>query len=122
MKIQCDVCNKDEASMFCSANEATLCVACDHPVHHANKLAGKRQHRAILCKDCDIPIHKANEHTRNHDRFLLTGVKLSATSSLYSSQSSSDSFAANNDLLPNLKSQNCITTTTTTTNNKPSSL
>ncbi|KAI8030940.1 B-box zinc finger protein 20 [Camellia lanceoleosa] len=76
--------------------------------------------KAILCKDCDIPIHKANEHTRNHDRFLLTGVKLSATSSLYSSQSSSDSFAANNDLLSNLKPQNSITTTTT--NNKPSSL
>ncbi|KAL7256508.1 hypothetical protein ACSBR1_010440 [Camellia fascicularis] len=48
MKIQCDVCNKDEASMFCSANEATLCVACDHPVHHANKLAGKRQRFSLL--------------------------------------------------------------------------
>ncbi|CAL5349331.1 unnamed protein product [Camellia sinensis] len=149
MKIQCDVCKKDEASVFCSADEAALCAACDHRVHHANKLAGKHQRfalqhpspkqfplcdicqekraflfcqqdRAILCRNCDISIHEANEHTRNHDRFLLTGVKLSATSSLYSSQSSSDSSAANNDLLPNLKSQNSIATTTNS--NKPIAL
>lgn len=152
MKIQCDVCNKDEASVFCSADEAALCSVCDHRVHHANKLAGKHQRfallhpspkqfplcdicqekraflfcqqdRAILCRDCDISIHKANEHTRNHDRFLLTCVKLSATSSLYSSQSSSDSSAANNDLLPNLKSQNSIAATTNNNNNnKPIAL
>ncbi|XP_057503336.1 B-box zinc finger protein 21-like isoform X1 [Actinidia eriantha] len=107
MKIQCDVCNKDEASVFCSADEAALCAACDHRVHHANKLAGKhhrfslllpspkqfplcdicqnkraflfcQQDRAILCRDCDVRIHQANEHTQNHNRFLLTGVKLSA--------------------------------------------
>ncbi|KAF5951584.1 hypothetical protein HYC85_009528 [Camellia sinensis] len=149
IKIPCDVCNKDKASVFCSADEAALYTACDHRVHHANKLAGKnqcfsllhpspkqfplcdicqekraflfcQQERAILCRDYDIPIRKASEHTRNHYRFLLTGVKLSATSSLYSLQSSSDSSTANNDLLPNLKSQNSIAATTT--NNKPSSL
>ncbi|XP_073031785.1 B-box zinc finger protein 21-like isoform X1 [Primulina eburnea] len=121
MKIQCDVCDKDEASVFCVADEAALCAACDHRVHHANKLAGKhhrfslhhprqvplcdicqerraflfcQQDRAILCKECDISIHKANEHTQKHARFLLTGVKLSATSTLYSdSPSSSESSA-----------------------------
>ncbi|PSS18003.1 B-box zinc finger protein [Actinidia chinensis var. chinensis] len=106
MKIQCDVCNKNEASVFCSADEAALCAACDLRVHHANKLAGKhdrfslllpspkqlplcdicqnksaflfcQQDRAILCRDCDVRIHQANEHTQNHNRFLLTGVKLS---------------------------------------------
>lgn len=41
MKIQCDVCNKEEASVFCSADEAALCGGCDRRVHHANKLAGK---------------------------------------------------------------------------------
>ncbi|KAJ4966722.1 hypothetical protein NE237_018571 [Protea cynaroides] len=109
MKIQCDVCNKEEASLFCSADEAALCHGCDHRVHHANKLAGKhhrfpllhpsskeaprcdicqerraflfcREDRAILCIDCDFSIHTANEHTSKHHRFLLTGVKLSATS------------------------------------------
>ncbi|KAJ9567304.1 hypothetical protein OSB04_003270 [Centaurea solstitialis] len=106
MKINCDVCNKEEASVFCSADDAALCSACDHRVHHANILAGKhprfslllpspkdspicdicqekkailfcQQDRAILCKDCDVAIHKVNEHTKNHCRFLLTGVKLS---------------------------------------------
>ncbi|KAK4434565.1 B-box zinc finger protein 21 [Sesamum alatum] len=118
MKIQCDVCEKDEASLFCVADEAALCAACDHRVHHANKLAGKHQRfslhhpspplcdicqerraflfcqqdRAILCRECDVPIHKANEHTQKHARFLLTGVKLSATPVLYSaSQSSAES-------------------------------
>ncbi|KAG8389906.1 hypothetical protein BUALT_Bualt01G0027700 [Buddleja alternifolia] len=114
MKIQCDVCDKDEASIFCVADEATLCAACDHRVHHANKLAGKhhrfslhhpsspkqiplcdickekraflfcQQDRAILCKECDNSIHKANEHTLKHTRFLLTGVKLSPISAVYS--------------------------------------
>ncbi|KAK1399300.1 B-box zinc finger protein 21 [Heracleum sosnowskyi] len=113
MRIQCDVCNKDEAAVFCPADEAALCDACDHSVHHANKLAQKhrrfslippshkqcplcdicqekraflfcQQDRAILCKDCDISIHKANEHSKNHSRFLLTGVKLSVKSDIYS--------------------------------------
>lgn len=43
-----------------------------------------QQDRAILCKDCDIQIHKANEHTKNHNRFLLTGVKFSPTCAIYS--------------------------------------
>ncbi|KAL3514722.1 hypothetical protein ACH5RR_027439 [Cinchona calisaya] len=102
-----------------SLDEAALCNSCDHRVHHANKLASKhhrfsllqpppkqaplcdicqerraflfcQQDRAILCRECDIPIHKANEHTQKHNRFLLTGVKLSAKSSLYSSSSPSE--------------------------------
>ncbi|KAJ7967263.1 Zinc finger, B-box [Quillaja saponaria] len=98
-------------------DEAALCHSCDHSIHHANKLAGKhnrlnlqpsfeeaplcdicqerraflfcQEDRAILCRECDIPIHKANEHTQKHNRFLLTGVKLSASSSLYPTSSSS---------------------------------
>ena len=49
-----------------------------------------QEDRAVLCKDCDVPIHKVNEHTQKHNRFLLTGVKLSPTSSLYSSSSVMD--------------------------------
>ncbi|XWS25855.1 hypothetical protein CRYUN_Cryun27aG0102900 [Craigia yunnanensis] len=136
MKIQCDVCNKEEASVFCTADEAALCDTCDHRVHHANKLASKHQRfsllhpssskqaplcdicqgkraflfcqqdRAILCRDCDVSIHSANEHTQKHNRFLLTGIKLSATSALYSSSSSSIASLSNGgDSVPEFKSQ-----------------
>ena len=54
-----------------------------------------KEDRAILCKECDLPIHKANEHTQIHNRFLLTGVKLSASSSLYPTSSSSTASDAN---------------------------
>ncbi|XP_011028947.1 PREDICTED: B-box zinc finger protein 21-like [Populus euphratica] len=132
MKIQCDVCNTEEASVFCTADEAALCDTCDHRVHHANKLASKHQRfsllhpssknfpicdicqekraflfcqqdRAILCRDCDGPIHTANEHTQKHNRFLLTGVKLSATSAVYISSSSVTNSGGH--LVPDSKSQ-----------------
>lgn len=35
-----------------------------------------QQDRAILCRDCDVSIHTANDHTKNHNRFLLTGIKV----------------------------------------------
>ncbi|XP_061340567.1 B-box zinc finger protein 20-like [Gastrolobium bilobum] len=111
MKIQCDVCHKEEASVFCPSDEAALCHGCDHTIHHANKLAGKhkrfslhpptskdtplcdicherhaylfcQEDRTILCRECDIRIHGANEHTQKHNRFFLTAVKLSDTKSL----------------------------------------
>ncbi|KAJ9561044.1 hypothetical protein OSB04_006204 [Centaurea solstitialis] len=120
MKIQCDVCHKAEATVYCTADEASLCSACDHRVHHANKLANRhprfsllhpsfkdsprcdicqerraflfcKEDRAILCRECDVPIHKANEHTQKHTRFLLTGVKLSTSLSCYDDSSSSNS-------------------------------
>ncbi|KAM3304592.1 B-box zinc finger protein 21 [Capsicum chacoense] len=139
MKIQCDVCNTNEATFFCVADEAALCNTCDHRVHHANKLAGKHQRfsllqpsakqvplcdicqerraflfcqqdRAILCRECDVSIHKANEHTQKHNRFLLTGVKISTNSSLYTSSESPSvtSSTTNQDSATNVnKSQTC---------------
>lgn len=124
MKILCDVCGKEEAAMFCCADEAALCDPCDRRVHRANKLAGKhcrfsllspsssnspspqshplcdvcqekrgfvfcQEDRAILCRDCDGPIHSANHLTMKHNRFLLTGVRLSSAP-IYSSSSSSE--------------------------------
>ncbi|XP_054776441.1 B-box zinc finger protein 20-like [Prosopis cineraria] len=116
MKILCDVCDRAEASLFCPSDEAALCYACDRTIHHANKLSRKhyrfslhhpssnfsplcdicqerraylfcKEDRAILCRECDIPIHRASEHTRKHNRFLLTGVKISASTSSSDSQS-----------------------------------
>lgn len=133
MKIWCDVCDKEEASVFCSADEAALCVACDRRVHHANKLASKhprfnlvspsykesplcdicqerrallfcQEDRAILCRECDIPIHKASEYTKKHNRFLLTGVKLTASASA----------TFNTSYNPSPSPSTCCDTTTTT--------
>ncbi|CAI9116857.1 OLC1v1018127C2 [Oldenlandia corymbosa var. corymbosa] len=157
MKIQCDVCEKGEAAVYCTADEAALCNSCDHRVHHANKLASKHQRfsliqpppkqapicdicqdrraflfcqqdRAILCRECDIPIHKANEHTGKHNRFLLTGVKLSASSSLYSSSTSSPSssssksetaaISTNSDAVPRRNNKLSVSVT----NNNPSTV
>ncbi|CDY42602.1 BnaC01g00140D [Brassica napus] len=126
MKIWCDVCDKEEASVFCCADEAALCNGCDRHVHFANKLAGKhlrfsltsptpkdaplcdicgerrallfcQKDRAILCRECDIPIHQANEHTKKHNRFLLTGIKLSASPSAYPRASNSVISNTNNN-------------------------
>lgn len=29
-----------------------------------------------MCKECDLKIHCSNEHTKKHNRFLLSGIKL----------------------------------------------
>lgn len=66
MKIQCDVCDKEEASVYCSADEATLCQSCDYQVHHANKLASKHIRFSLihpsfkdspLCDICQVLIY-----------------------------------------------------------------
>ena len=53
MKIQCDVCEKKEAAVFCSADEASLCEGCDKRVHHANKLAGKHHRFTLVHPSCN---------------------------------------------------------------------
>ncbi|KAG4973777.1 B-box zinc finger protein 21 [Glycine soja] len=122
MKIQCDVCHNEVASFFCPSDEASLCHACDRTIHHANKLADKhkrfslhhptskdsplcdicherraylfcKEDRAILCRECDLSIHGVNEHTKKHNRFLLTGVKIGADASDPTSLSSNDTAA-----------------------------
>lgn len=118
MKIQCDACHKQEASLFCPADEAALCNQCDRNIHYANKVSAKhkrftlhhptskdtplcdickerraylfcKEDRAILCRECDIPIHEVNKLTKQHNRFLLTGVKIGASSS-YSNPTTSN--------------------------------
>uniref|UniRef100_A0ACD5USX5 Uncharacterized protein n=1 Tax=Avena sativa TaxID=4498 RepID=A0ACD5USX5_AVESA len=48
MKVQCDVCTAQAASVFCCADEAALCDECDRRVHRANKLAGKHRRLSLL--------------------------------------------------------------------------
>ncbi|XP_058095454.1 B-box zinc finger protein 22-like isoform X2 [Magnolia sinica] len=121
MKIQCNACERAEASVLCCADEAALCWACDQKIHAANKLASKHQRvplsnsssqmprcdicqetagyffcledRALLCRKCDVAIHTANSYVSAHQRFLLTGVKvgLEPTEPIASSKAKSNS-------------------------------
>ncbi|KAL3508993.1 hypothetical protein ACH5RR_028394 [Cinchona calisaya] len=110
MKLQCSGCDAEEARVFCCADEAALCYCCDEKVHAANKLMSKHQRvplstssssplpkcdicqetfgyflcledRALLCRKCDVAIHSINSFVSNHQRFLLTGVKVGLESS-----------------------------------------
>ncbi|KAF0901708.1 hypothetical protein E2562_006187 [Oryza meyeriana var. granulata] len=47
MRVQCDVCGAEPATVLCCADEAALCSACDRRVHRANRLASKH-HRLPL--------------------------------------------------------------------------
>ncbi|XP_078167562.1 B-box zinc finger protein 20-like isoform X3 [Carex rostrata] len=53
--------------------------------HHINKPLYKKrgfifckEDRAILCRECDLSIHTTSDLTRQHTRYLLTGVQLSS--------------------------------------------
>jgi len=104
MKIQCDVCEKRQATVICCADEAALCAKCDVEIHAANKLASKHQRlqlhslsnklpscdicqekaafifcvedRALFCQDCDKTIHLPNSLAGDHQRYLATGIRV----------------------------------------------
>ncbi|KAG0504037.1 hypothetical protein HPP92_004109 [Vanilla planifolia] len=97
MKIQCDVCEKAEAAVFCCADEAALCWGCDEKVHAANKLAGKHQRVQLLhptaasglpkMPTCDICQEKFGYFFCLEDRALLCrhcDVSIHSSSSLAS--------------------------------------
>lgn len=82
MKIQCDVCSKEEASVFCCADDAALCITCDHRVHRANKLASKHRRYSLLLPSaaasngkpdplCDICQEKQGFMFCKEDRAIL---------------------------------------------------
>ncbi|KAK9917630.1 hypothetical protein WJX75_006628 [Coccomyxa subellipsoidea] len=105
--VQCDVCENAAGSIYCFADAAVMCQACDRTVHGANKLAAKHdrvdlskaaesaqcdicqdrpavlfcsEDRALICRRCDIMIHTANEFTAQHHRYLLSGTTLGLNS------------------------------------------
>ena len=55
MKIQCDVCERNQATVICCADEAALCAKCDIEVHAANKLASKHQRLQLNCLSTKLP-------------------------------------------------------------------
>ncbi|MBA0653459.1 hypothetical protein Goklo_020631, partial [Gossypium klotzschianum] len=54
MRTICDACESAAAIVFCAADEAALCGACDEKVHLCNKLAS-RHVRVGLANPSDVP-------------------------------------------------------------------
>ncbi|KAF5786135.1 putative transcription factor interactor and regulator Znf-B family [Helianthus annuus] len=52
----CELC-KSNASLYCQADDAFLCLKCDKYVHSANFLA-RRHVRCMLCATCSRPTHR----------------------------------------------------------------
>ncbi|KAK4424101.1 B-box zinc finger protein 19 [Sesamum alatum] len=96
MRTLCDVCESAAAILFCAADEAALCRACDDKVHMCNKLASRHVRVGLaelsevprcdicenapaffyceidgssLCLQCDMIVHVGGKRT--HRRYLL---------------------------------------------------
>ncbi|PIA55985.1 hypothetical protein AQUCO_00700360v1 [Aquilegia coerulea] len=89
MRTLCDVCESAAAILFCAADEAALCQACDDKVHLCNKLANRHVRVGLadpsavsccdicenapdgssLCLQCDMIVHVGGKRT--HGRYLL---------------------------------------------------
>ncbi|KAI4300072.1 hypothetical protein L6164_033489 [Bauhinia variegata] len=96
MRTLCDVCESAAAILFCAADEAALCRACDEKVHMCNKLASRHVRVGLaaptdvprcdicenapaffyceidgssLCLQCDMIVHVGGKRT--HERYLL---------------------------------------------------
>ncbi|KAK8362400.1 hypothetical protein V6Z12_A03G099700 [Gossypium hirsutum] len=93
MKIQCDVCEKEAASVFCTSDEATLCAPLASKHQRFSLLHPSSSKQVPLCDICQekrgfvFCVQDRAILCIKHDRFLLTGVKLSATSALYDGDS-----------------------------------
>lgn len=96
MRTLCDACEGAAALVFCAADEAALCRACDEKVHMCNKLASRHVRVGLaspsdvprcdicenapaffyceidgssLCLQCDMVVHVGGKRT--HGRYLL---------------------------------------------------
>ncbi|XP_057968066.1 B-box zinc finger protein 19-like isoform X2 [Malania oleifera] len=96
MRTLCDACESAAAVLFCAADEAALCRACDEKVHMCNKLANRHVRVGLadpsdipscdicenapgflycevdgssLCLQCDMAVHVGGKRT--HGRYLL---------------------------------------------------
>lgn len=49
----CDFCGEGQATVYCRADSALLCLSCDRHVHSANALS-QRHSRTLLCHGCNI--------------------------------------------------------------------
>ncbi|KAI0489466.1 hypothetical protein KFK09_029309 [Dendrobium nobile] len=84
--VTCDFCDSKRAVVFCRADSARLCLACDREVHAANTVSFRHNrsllcdscafapatifcptppHRLVLCSSCDFNAHQADDHRHN---------------------------------------------------------
>nr|AXY87616.1 CONSTANS-like protein-like protein [Cymbidium goeringii] len=85
--VPCDFCDSEFAVVFCRADSARLCLACDREVHAANTVSSRHNrsllcdccasapatifcstspHHLVLCSNCDFNAHQADDY--RHDR------------------------------------------------------
>ncbi|KAG2269722.1 hypothetical protein Bca4012_062735 [Brassica carinata] len=88
----CDFCSQRTAVLFCRADNAKLCLPCDHHVHTANLLSRKhvRSHicdncgdepvsvrcftdNLVLCQECDRDVHGSCSISDAHVRSAVEG-------------------------------------------------
>ncbi|KAJ6850722.1 zinc finger protein CONSTANS-LIKE 3 isoform X2 [Iris pallida] len=133
---QCDSCRISAALLYCRADAAFLCGACDARVHSANRLASRHERvwlcevceqapasvtckadAASLCHSCDTDIHSANPLSRRHERLTVVPF-LDTPTSLATKQQPSNVLDHDNDdgyeqqhhpkERPDLKSADCF--------------
>lgn len=121
----CDSCKAAPATVFCRADSAFLCMACDSKIHAANKLASRhgrvwvcevceqapasvtcKADAAALCASCDRDIHSANPLARRHERIPVVLFYDSASAAKSSQSAAAEEFSeeeaeAASWLLPN---------------------
>ena len=53
MEVACDLCGEVQATVYCRADSARLCLSCDRHVHDANALS-QRHSRTLICHGCNV--------------------------------------------------------------------
>ncbi|PIA55987.1 hypothetical protein AQUCO_00700360v1 [Aquilegia coerulea] len=103
MRTLCDVCESAAAILFCAADEAALCQACDDKVHLCNKLANRHVRVGLadpsavsccdicenapaffycevdgssLCLQCDMIVHVGGDKPAHLDNRTLQSMNL----------------------------------------------
>ncbi|CAI9785044.1 unnamed protein product [Fraxinus pennsylvanica] len=85
--VACEYCGDNQATLYCRADSAKLCLSCDHNVHSANALSKKHLRSQIcdncgsepvsvrcvtdnlvLCQECDWDAHGSCNASASHDR------------------------------------------------------
>ncbi|CAM8959345.1 unnamed protein product [Rhodiola kirilowii] len=88
----CDFCSESTALIYCRADKAKLCLACDREVHSTNALFTKHTRAQlcdacdgspvtilcstddlVLCQNCDWETHSNKSELSVHDRKFLEG-------------------------------------------------
>ena len=120
----CDSCKASPAAVFCRADSAFLCGACDAKIHAANKLASRhgrvwicevceqapaaftcKADAAALCPTCDRDIHSANPLARRHERVPFVPFYDAIAKSPPSAECSEEEAEAASWLLPDPNSK-----------------